>query len=51
MTGYVKVLVKEFFMALKLEIMDCCKETSLTDDTLEAILHANWEDNYFEEQH
>ena len=51
MTNYVKVLVKEFFMALKLEIMDCCKETSLTDDTLDTILHASWEDNYFEEQH
>lgn len=51
MTNYVKVLVKEFFMALKLEIMDCCKETNLTDDTLDTILHASWEDNYFEEQH
>jgi hypothetical protein len=51
MTNYVKILVKEFFTAIKLEIMDCCKETSLTDDTLDAILHANLEDNYFEEQY
>ncbi len=51
MTNYVKVLVKEFFTAIKLEIMDCCREACPTDDTLSAILHANWEDNYFEEQH
>jgi hypothetical protein len=51
MSSYVKILVKEFFTALKIEIMDCCKETSLTDDTLDAILHANLEDNYFEDQH
>mgnify|MGYP007037137193 CR=1 FL=1 len=50
MTSYVKVLVKEFFTALKLEIMDCCKEASLTDETLDAILHANLEEAYFEEQ-
>jgi hypothetical protein len=51
MTNYVKILVKEFFTAIKLEIMDCCKATELTDDTLDAILHTNWEDNYLEEQH
>jgi hypothetical protein len=51
MTNYVKILVKEFFTTIKLEIMDCCKEASPTDDTLEAILQANWEDNYYEEQH
>lgn len=51
MTNYVKVLVKEFFMALKLEIMDCCQAVSLTDATLDAILRANLEDNYIEEQH
>ncbi len=50
MTGYVKILVKEFFTALKLEIMDCCKEASPTDDTLEAVLQANWEESYYEEQ-
>ena len=51
MANYVKVLVKEFFTAIKLEIMDCCKEASPTDDTLEAILQANWEESYYEEQH
>lgn len=51
MTSYVKVLLKEFFTAIKLEIMDCCKEASPADDTLEAILQANWEESYYEEQH
>jgi hypothetical protein len=51
MAGYIKILVKEFFTLIKLEIMDCCKESSPTDDTLEAILQANWEESYYEEQH
>lgn len=51
MTSYVKILVKEFFTALKLEIMDCCKATNITDDTLDAILHANLEETYFEDQY
>ena len=51
MTGYVKILVKEYFTAIKLEIMDCCKEASPTDNTLEAILQANWEESYYEEQY
>jgi hypothetical protein len=51
MTNYVKILVKEFFTAIKLEIMDCCREASPTDDTLDAILQANWEESFYEEQH
>lgn len=51
MTNYVKILVKEFFTAIKLEIMDCCQAASPTDDTLETILQANWEDSYYEEQY
>lgn len=51
MTNYVKILIKEFFMAIKLEIIDCCKEVNPTDETLEAILQANWGENYYEEQH
>ena len=51
MTNYVKILVKEFFTAIKLEIMDCCQMASPTDDTLETILQANWEDSYYEEQY
>jgi hypothetical protein len=51
MTNYVRVLVKEFFTAIKLEIMDCCKEACPTDDTLTAILQANWKENCLEEQY
>jgi hypothetical protein len=51
MTTYVKILVKEFFMAIKLEIMDCYKEAGADDETLEAVLQANWETNYYEDQH
>lgn len=51
MTSYVKILVKEFFTAIKLEIMDCCKEASMADDVLEAVLQANWEEKYYEEQY
>ena len=51
MTSYVKILVKEFFTTIKLEIMDCCQAASPTDDTLETILQANWEDSYYEEQY
>ena len=50
MASYVKVLVKEFFTAIKLEIIDCCKETCPTEDELTAILQANWKENYLEEQ-
>ena len=51
MTSYVKVLVKEFFTAIKLEIMDCCRVTTPTDDELTAVLQASWKENYCEEQY
>jgi hypothetical protein len=51
MANYVKILIKEFFTKIKLEIMDCCQAVSVTDNTLEAILHANWEESYYEEQY
>ena len=51
MTNYVKVLVKEFFTTIKLEIMDCCRVATPTDTELTAILQANWKENYFEEQY
>lgn len=38
MSNYTRILLKEFFMALKLEIMDCYKEASLNDTDLENIL-------------
>lgn len=41
MTGYIKVLLKEFFMEIKREIMDCYKVADMDDSTLECILQAN----------
>ncbi len=38
MSNYAKILLKEFFMELKLEIMDCYKESDLSDTELENIL-------------
>lgn len=38
MSGYTKILLKEFFTAIKLEIMDCYREASFSDDELEHIL-------------
>lgn len=44
MTSYTKVLLKEFFTELKIEIMDCYKEADLSDEDLEHILMTNTED-------
>ena len=49
MSNYTKILLKEFFMALKLEIMECYKEADLTDTELENILTSTTEVNYNEE--
>lgn len=49
MSNYTKVLLKEFFMALKLEIMDCYKEADLSDFDLENILDSAPEVNYEEQ--
>lgn len=38
MSNYTRILLKEFFMSLKLEIMDCYKEANLSDLDLENIL-------------
>ena len=50
MTNYTKVLLKEFFMALKLDIIDCYKEADLSDMDLENILSDNQEDWYTNEE-
>ena len=49
MSNYTKVLLKEFFMELKLEIMDCYKEANLSDIELENILDSATEVDYYEE--
>ena len=49
MANYTKVLLKEFFIALKLEIMDCYKTADLTDLDLENILASTTESKHYEE--
>lgn len=50
MTNYTKILLKEFFMAIKLEIMDCYSMSDLSDADLENILSSATEAVYHEEQ-
>ena len=48
MSNYTKILVKEFFTALKQEIIDCYKMADVSDTELESILVAateEWYDN------
>lgn len=48
MANYTKILLKEFFIALKLEIMDCYRESDLSDFDLENILDSAPEVDYEE---
>lgn len=49
MTNYVKILVKEFFTAIKLEIMNCYNEVKLDDVVLDNILNFELEARYLED--
>jgi hypothetical protein len=49
MTNYAKVLLKEFFMSIKLEIMDCYRVADLNDSDLENIISSATEAVYNEE--
>lgn len=49
MSNYTKVLLKEFFMALKLEIMDCYRESDINEADLENILSSTVETTYDED--
>ena len=51
MSNYTKILLKEFFMALKLEIMECYKASDLSESDLENILSSTTEATYNEEQY
>lgn len=51
MANYAKILLKEFFMELKLEIMDCYAAADLSDMELENILDSAPEVLYNEEQY
>lgn len=49
MSNYTKVLLKEFFIAIKLEIMECYRAADLTEAELESILSSAMETTYDEE--
>ena len=49
MTNYTKILLKEFFMELKLEIMECYRSSDLNENELEDILDSVSEVNFNEE--
>lgn len=51
MSNYTKMLLKEFFMAIKLEIMDCYQEANLSDFDLENILTSASEAHINEDQY
>jgi hypothetical protein len=47
MSSYVKILVKEFFIAIKNEIIECYKMSDLSEEDLENILVNVTEENYY----
>ena len=52
MSSYTKIILKEYFMAIKDEIMDCYKESNISETDLENILASASEDNnYHEDQY
>jgi hypothetical protein len=50
MSNYTKVLLKEFFTALKTEIIDCYKEADMSDSDLENIITSTTEDWFSNEE-
>jgi hypothetical protein len=53
MSNYAKIILKEFFTALKQEIIDCYKEADLSDTELESLLSTAADEVYYknEDQH
>ena len=49
MSGYVRVLLKEFYTEIKLEIMDCSRIVQLDDSILENLLRSEDADSYEEQ--
>jgi hypothetical protein len=52
MSGYVRVLLKEFYTELRLEILSCHQAVSLDDATLDKLLYHNESldgGNYYDE--
>ena len=46
MSGYVRVLLKEFYTEIKLEILDCHKMVNMDESILEKLLRDDSGDNY-----
>jgi hypothetical protein len=50
MASYAKILLKEFFMAIKLEILDCYREADISDSELENIITSTTEEWFNNEE-
>ena len=52
MSSYVRILLKEFYSEIKLEIMECHNITNISDDIVDRILQNSTEDrDNYEEQY
>jgi hypothetical protein len=49
MSGYIRVLLKEFYTELKLEILDCHQAVSVDDATLEKLLYRDDTGDHYED--
>ena len=49
MSSYVRILLKELYTEIRLEIMECRSATDIDDDTLDKLLHASREEQHYEE--
>ena len=50
MSNYTKILVKEFFMAIKQEVIDCYQTADLSESELETVLAAATEELYYDNE-
>lgn len=50
MSSYTKILLKEFFMAIKQEVIDCYRTADLNEYELEAVLTANTEELFYDNE-
>jgi hypothetical protein len=51
MNNYVRILLKEFFTEIKLEIMDSYKAADIDEDVLEKLLQDTGDSNTYEDQY
>lgn len=50
MSSYVRILLKEFYTEIKLEIIDCYKQADLDDEVVDKLLQSsNEEQNQYED--